>query len=112
MVERHGAIASRRNRQVGVSMSKKQRNRDTRPGASAIIDDGSIDAATLAVLRSPPADGQAAEKPKSAAKRKTPSRQKQDAFSIWLDRALPQLQDRLAEAVSIDVTAISGKLKN
>ncbi|MFN4275189.1 MAG: hypothetical protein ACK4FJ_02735 [Ferrovibrio sp.] len=92
-------------------MSKKQRNKDTRPAASAVIGDGAIDASASAVLRNPPVDGKPAAKPKSAAKQKSASKQKQDAFSIWLDRALPRLQDRLAETVSIDVTAASDKLK-
>lgn len=93
-------------------MSKKQRSKDMRPTASAVIGDGTFDAVTLAVMQNSPADRQPAAKPKATAKKKAANQQKQDAFSIWLDRALPRLQDRLAETVSIDVTAISGKLKS
>lgn len=87
-------------------MAKKQRSKDTNLSASAVIGDGTIDAATPAVLRNPPSGEQA------TGSRKAATKQKQDAFSAWLDRALPRLQEHLADVVNIDVTAPIDKIKN
>lgn len=81
-------------------MSKKPDNKGARSGASAIVGDSTIHGATPAVLQNTPASKNAAAK------------RKPDAFSAWLDRTLPRLQEHLADVVNIEVTAPIDKLKN
>lgn len=87
-------------------MSKKPGNKGARSDASAIAGDSTNHGATPAVLRNPPSGKSAKAKRKAAAKRKP------DAFSAWLDRTLPRLQERLADVVNIDVTTPIDKIKN